>query len=110
MTWLSEFRPQGEGLAYILRPEPVNYSPLPKPARKGFTIWSSTMRAVQQFIAFFFMSLLLMLGLITESQAAISAGVTTALGDAVTDVTTMGGLALLVVVAVATFRYLKRAP
>lgn len=110
MTWQSEFRPHGEGIAYILRPEPVIYSPLPKPARKGFLNWSSKMNALKQFVAFFFMSLFLMLGLITESQAALSTGVTTALGDAVTDVTTMGGLALLVVVAVATFRYLKRAP
>jgi len=44
------------------------------------------------------------------ASAAIAAGVSTAMSDAVTDVGTLGAAALLIVVAVATFRYLKRAP
>lgn len=105
MTWPSEFRSQGEGLAYILRPEPVMYSPLPQPAREGFSLWRFSMKTRSKI------ALATGLGVVSaSSQAAISTGVSTAMGDAVADVGTMGGLALLIVVAVATFRYLKRAP
>lgn len=41
--------------------------------------------------------------------AAVPANVSTALGDALTDATTVAGLALIIVVAVAAFKYMKSA-
>lgn len=43
------------------------------------------------------------------AMAAVPANVTTALGDALTDATTVAGLALIIVVAVAAFKYMKSA-
>lgn len=42
------------------------------------------------------------------AQAAVPAGATSALGDAATDAATVGGLALVAVVAAAAFKYLRR--
>lgn len=41
--------------------------------------------------------------------AAVPANVSTALGDALADATTVAGLALIIVVAVAAFKYMKSA-
>jgi uncharacterized YccA/Bax inhibitor family protein len=41
--------------------------------------------------------------------AAVSVDVTTALGDAKADVATIGGLVLVVIIAAAAFKYLRRA-
>ncbi|MCP5279670.1 MAG: hypothetical protein H6935_15155 [Thiobacillus sp.] len=41
--------------------------------------------------------------------AAVPANVSTALGDALTDATTVAGLALIIVVGVAAFKYMKSA-
>lgn len=43
------------------------------------------------------------------SFAALSSDVTTALGDAKADVATIGGLVLIVLVAAAAFKYMRRA-
>jgi hypothetical protein len=43
------------------------------------------------------------------SFAAVDVGVTTALTDAKTDVATIGGLVLIVLVAAAAFKYMRRA-
>jgi hypothetical protein len=45
----------------------------------------------------------------TASMAAIDAGVNTALTDAKADVATLGGLVLVVLVAAAAFKYMRRA-
>lgn len=45
----------------------------------------------------------------TPAFAAIDEGVTTALGDAKADVLTVGGLVLVVLVAAAAFKYVRRA-
>lgn len=45
----------------------------------------------------------------TASMAALDAGVTTALGEAKGDVATIGGLVLVVLVAAAAFKYMRRA-
>ena len=51
-----------------------------------------------------------MLVLVPSSAfAAVPANVTTALGDALTDATTVAGLALIIVVGIAAFRYMRRA-
>lgn len=44
-----------------------------------------------------------------EVYAAVPAAVTTALGDAKTDSIEVAGLALVVIVAVAAFKYMRRA-
>lgn len=41
--------------------------------------------------------------------AAIDEGISTALSDAKADVLTIGGLALVVIVAAAAFKYMRRA-
>lgn len=41
--------------------------------------------------------------------AAVPANVSTALGDALADASTVAGLALIIVVAVAAFKYMKGA-
>jgi hypothetical protein len=46
---------------------------------------------------------------IVPAMAAVDVGVTTALGDAKTDVATIGGLVLVVIIAAAAFKYLRRA-
>jgi len=43
------------------------------------------------------------------ANAAVSAGVTTALSDAATDVGTVGAAVLIAIVAAATFKYIRRA-
>lgn len=45
----------------------------------------------------------------TASFAALDAGVTTALGDAKSNVAEIGGLVLIVLVAAAAFKYMRRA-
>lgn len=44
-----------------------------------------------------------------QAHAALPEGVTTALGDAKTDVMTVGGLVLVVVIAAAAFKLIRRA-
>ena len=56
-------------------------------------------------------SALMALGLTAgQAHAALDAGVTTAMGDTKADVAALGALALVVVIAIAGFRYLKKAP
>lgn len=43
------------------------------------------------------------------SYADVPAGVTTALSTAVTDVSTIGGAVLLIIVGIVAFRFLRRA-
>ncbi|MBX9935741.1 MAG: major capsid protein [Burkholderiaceae bacterium] len=43
-----------------------------------------------------------------QAHAALPAGVETALGDVKTDVTTLGGLVLVIVIAIAGFKLLRR--
>lgn len=49
------------------------------------------------------------LGSVGLANAAVDAAVTTALTDAATDAATVGGAVLVVLVAVAAFRYIRRA-
>lgn len=44
-----------------------------------------------------------------EAQAAVPVAVTTALSDGLTDATTVAGAALIIVVGVAVFKYMRRA-
>lgn len=44
-----------------------------------------------------------------EAMAAVPADVTTALTDAKTDATTVAGLALVIVIAIAAIKYMRRA-
>lgn len=99
-----EFTPDG-GYSLIVRPEPVIYSPRPKPARQGFFQRCFMSKKTKLLLA----AVVSSVAFSTGANAAIAAGVSTAMSDAVTDVGTLGALALLIVVAVATFRYLKRA-
>ena len=46
---------------------------------------------------------------ITAAQAAVPAAVTTALSDGLADATTVAGAALIIVVGVAVFKYMRRA-
>lgn len=46
---------------------------------------------------------------ITSASAAVPAAVTTALSDGLADATTVAGAALIIVVAVAVFKYMRRA-
>lgn len=46
---------------------------------------------------------------ILPAVAAVDAGVTTALSDAKADGATVGGAVLIVVVAIAAFKYIRRA-
>lgn len=55
------------------------------------------------------LSLLAVLAAPASAFAAVPANVTTALGDALTDSTTVAGLALIIVVAIAAFKYMKGA-
>lgn len=45
----------------------------------------------------------------TASQAAVPVSVSTALSDGLTDVSTIGSGGLVIVIAVAVYRYMKRA-
>lgn len=45
----------------------------------------------------------------TASQAAVPTSVSTALSDGLTDVGTIGAGGLVIVIAVAVYRYMKRA-
>ena len=58
---------------------------------------------------FILLSMGLFFGFISSSYAAVSATVSTALGDAATDVGTVGALVLVAIVAAATFKYIRRA-
>ncbi|MNO03024.1 Bacteriophage coat protein B [compost metagenome] len=51
----------------------------------------------------------LSLGYALPSFAAVSTEVSTALSDAKADVATVGGLVLVVIVAAAAFKYMRRA-
>ncbi|MOA24817.1 Bacteriophage coat protein B [compost metagenome] len=51
----------------------------------------------------------LSIGYALPSFAAVSTDVTAALGDAKADVATVGGLVLVVIVAAAAFKYMRRA-
>lgn len=44
-----------------------------------------------------------------SAMAAVPADVTTALGDAKTDSLTVAGLALVVIIAIAAFKYMRKA-
>lgn len=44
-----------------------------------------------------------------SASAAVPASVSTALGDAATDVATVGGLAIVAVLAGVVFKYMRRA-
>lgn len=46
---------------------------------------------------------------IVPAMAAVDAAVTTALSDAKADGATVGGAALVVIVAIAAFKYIRRA-
>jgi len=46
---------------------------------------------------------------VTTAQAAVPESVSTAMSTAVTDVTTLGGLALVAVIAAVVFKYMRRA-
>lgn len=46
--------------------------------------------------------------LATQAQAAVPVAVTTALGDAATDGAAVAGLALIAVVTVVAFKYMRR--
>ncbi|MDC7715147.1 major capsid protein [Vogesella sp. LYT5W] len=48
-------------------------------------------------------------GLMASAQAAVPAAVTTAITDAGTDAATVGGLVLVVIVGIASFKYLRKA-
>ncbi|WP_084675394.1 MULTISPECIES: major capsid protein [Methylomicrobium] len=48
-------------------------------------------------------------GVANLAAAAVPAGVSTALGDAAADAATIGGLALVAVVAAVAFQYMRRA-
>lgn len=50
------------------------------------------------------------LGLSGAAMAEVPAAVTTALSDGLADVATVAGAAFLIVVAVAVWRHLKKAP
>lgn len=45
----------------------------------------------------------------SQAMAAVPADVTTALTDAKTDATTVAGLALVIVIAIAAIKYMRRA-
>ena len=49
------------------------------------------------------------LGFVSSAQAAVPAAVTTAITDAGTDAATVGGLVLVVIVGIASFKYLRKA-
>jgi len=51
----------------------------------------------------------LVFGAVVPAFAAVGTDVTTALADAKTDVATIGGLVLVVIIAAAAFKYLRRA-
>lgn len=44
-----------------------------------------------------------------SAMAEVPAAVTTALGEAKTDSLTIGGLALVVIISIAAFKYMRRA-
>ena len=46
---------------------------------------------------------------VVPAMAAVDAGVTTALSDAKADGATVGGAVLIVIVAIAAFKYIRRA-
>jgi len=50
------------------------------------------------------------MGLSGAAMAAVPAGVTDALAEGLVDVATVAGAAFLIVVAVAVWRHLKKAP
>jgi hypothetical protein len=50
-----------------------------------------------------------LLGMFGSAHAAVPAGVTTALGDALTDSVTVAGLALVVIIGIAAFKFMRRA-
>lgn len=50
------------------------------------------------------------MGLSGSAMAAVPAGVTDALAEGLVDVATVAGAAFLIVVAVAVWRHLKKAP
>jgi len=58
-------------------------------------------------LGFSFVGSMAMIG--TQVQAAVSTTVTTALSDAATDVGTVGSAVLVVIVAAAVFKYMRRA-
>lgn len=62
-----------------------------------------------KFQAFKRAAIAVVIGAPVLAHAAIPADVTDALADAAADVTTMGGLVLVVLIGAATFKYLRRA-
>lgn len=56
-----------------------------------------------------YLAIPLLFGMFGTAQAAVPAGVTTALGDGLTDATAVAALALIIVVGIAVFKYMRRA-
>ncbi|WP_333877514.1 major capsid protein [Methylobacter sp.] len=49
------------------------------------------------------------IAMVGTASAAVPAGVTTALGDAASDALSVGGLAMVAIVAAVAFKYMRRA-
>lgn len=111
MTWQTQFRPQDEGVAYILRPEPVLYSSRSQaPKKRGFIYFFGVYKMKFRNIAKKFGAVLAVTGAgVGSASAAVAESVTTALSDAQTDVGTIGAAGLLIVIGIAVYRYMKRS-
>jgi len=56
-----------------------------------------------------YLAIPLLSGIFGSVHAAVPAAVSTALSDGLTDATTVAGAALIIVVGVAVFKYMRRA-
>lgn len=59
-------------------------------------------------LTFLFAPLAMLFGLIQQAFAAVPAEITTALGDAKTDALAVAALALVLIVAVIAFKYMRK--
>lgn len=104
MAAVAVFLPLGEGMSYVLRPESVPFTVRPSSLKRGSSFNLSKVFLMKKLFAFLTLSVMS----IGSAFAAVDAAVTTAMSDAKTDVGTIGAASLIVVIAIAVFRYLKR--
>lgn len=96
-----QFTPDG-GYSLIVRPEPVMYSPILKPARKGFLSGVNVMKLFSKFAV-------LSAAGVGAANAALPTSVTDATTAAGTDGAAMGAAVLVVLVGITAFKYIRKA-
>jgi hypothetical protein len=96
-------------MSYTLRPEPVMYSPILKPAREGFLPGVIVMKLFKQVRRFGTKVVGVSIAGVGAASAALPTAVTDATTSAGTDGAAMGAAVLVVIVGIVAFKYIRKA-